>query len=287
MIWLSRRKDILGIQFGRLTAIQLDIEKSTKERSYWLCKCSCGNPNIKSIYLYQLTSGKTKSCGCLQNEPRYKKPKKQHQKTKKSRLYSIWDGMKQRCHNENNKRFADYGGRGIEVCSEWIDDFNTFEKWSLDNGYSENLTIDRMDNDGDYKPNNCRWATPKEQSRNMRNNKIIKYQGKEYCFIELLEQFGLQDDYSTIATRIDKLNWSVEEAINIPIGVSKQEYYFIKAIETEFKDQSVEYAIKKMDFKNKYNISHNSFTHFISKENVKYILKENSIINETYQLIVQ
>ena len=138
-----------------------------------------------------LTSGNVKSCGCLHIEKSYKnltskygfKPKYEIQN---KRLYHIWNGMKHRCYNLEDKKYHRYGGRGISICDEWLN-FDNFAKWALNNGYADNLSIDRTNNDGNYKPSNCRWTNNKQQCRNRRTNIKTQYNGKEMTLIEISE----------------------------------------------------------------------------------------------------
>lgn len=126
------------------------------------------------------------------------------------RLWSIYHDIKKRCNNPNSSRFKDYGGRGIKMCDEWLNDFDSFADWSKNNGYSDELTIDRKDVDGNYEPQNCRWITIKEQCRNKRNTVLVEYNGVTKPLIVWCEELGLI--YDTMHDRIKKRGWSVEKA---------------------------------------------------------------------------
>lgn len=130
------------------------------------------------------------------------------------RIYMIWFDMKRRCNQPQNKRFNRYGGRGIKVCDEWLN-FQSFFDWSLANGYKDDLTIDRVNKDGDYGPDNCRWADLITQANNRSNNHYITYQGKTQTMMEWSKELNM--NYSTLRRRIN-LGWDVEEAFRRPKG---------------------------------------------------------------------
>ena len=181
-------KNLTGKKFGRLTVIGVSrkVESGNRERYYWRCKCDCGNE--KEVRTDCLTSGLVKSCGCLKkdqdkiNLTKYHKHKLSHTK-----LWDTYYGMKSRCYDKTDKRYSDYGGRGIEICPEWLENFENFVSWSLENGFDDNLQIDRIDNDSGYSPQNCRWVSIKENCRNRRSNVMIEYQGKMITLVELSE----------------------------------------------------------------------------------------------------
>lgn len=161
---------MIGKKFGRLTVIQR-AGAVPGGCALYICECECGNIThpIKGT---NLRNGDTQSCGCLAKEVA-KKTHTTHGKTN-TRLFNIWSGMRERCNNPNCRAFKDYGGRGIKICPEWEHDFQTFYEWAMSNGYADNLTIDRKDNEKGYSPDNCRWTTTAEQNRNRRNCKSVK-----------------------------------------------------------------------------------------------------------------
>ena len=156
--------NLTGKRFGRLLVI--GKSESKNGMATWLCKCDCGNEKV--VCGNELRKGKANSCGCLRKELAYKMLI-QHGKAN-TRLYKVWKAMKARCNNPNNKRYSSYGGRGIKVCDEWQNSFQAFYDWAIANGYREGLSIDRVNNDGNYEPTNCRWATASEQQKNKRKN---------------------------------------------------------------------------------------------------------------------
>ena len=181
-------KDITGEKFGMLTAIEFSHTKVSdsgkNRRTYWVFQCECGN--IKVLRVDQVKSGNTKSCGCLKqitDRENIKKAQKSNLKynkdnpLSKTNEYSRWRGMIKRCYNKNDSHYHNYGGRGIKVCDEWLYDFNAFYLWCQESGYSKELQLDRIDNNGNYEPNNCRWVTAKNNSNNRSSNIHITING--------------------------------------------------------------------------------------------------------------
>lgn len=200
--------DLTGQRFGKLTVItraENHIMPSGKCCIMWLCKCDCGN--VKSINGSSLRNGVTRSCGCLSKEFAEKLNKK-HGKSR-SKLYSVWGHMKQRCYNPNNPAYRIYGAENKIICEDW-QTFEGFEKWAIEHGYKENLQIERIDNTKGYFPENCKWATRKEQSNNRRTSRMITYRGRTQTLQMWVDELHL--NYAMVYNRIFVLNWSVDKA---------------------------------------------------------------------------
>ena len=180
--------DLAGKRFGRL----LVLEKCGHIGKYiaWKCKCDCGNETVVAVN--NLQNGSTKSCGCLARELSSARHKI-HGLTNTT-LHKTWKNIKTRCYNPNCQKYKNYGGKGICMCNEWLDDFNSFYEWSINNGWKDGLTIDRIDVDGNYEPSNCRWVDWKTQQRNKSNNIYVEFNGKKVCLKEYAELKGISYD---------------------------------------------------------------------------------------------
>lgn len=163
--------DLTDKTFGRLTVIKRVPPHKKSHCAYWLCRCECGT--YIEARGSSLIQGHTTSCGCYLKELRKKMNTKHNGYG--TRLYNIWQGMKRRCYNIDDKDYHNYGKRGIIVCEEWRDDFANFQLWAIKNGYTNLLTIDRINNNGNYEPSNCRWISMEEQNNNKRNTRFVTY----------------------------------------------------------------------------------------------------------------
>ena len=196
---IGQAKDITGQKFGKLTAIGL----TRKAPVFWLFACECGT--IKEINGSNVERGKVTTCGCGTRS-----------KVENQRVFKIWGGMKSRCLNPKRKSFKDYGSRGISVCDEWANSFLAFQKWALSNGYADNLTLDRIDNNKGYAPENCRWADRKTQQNNRRDNCIISAFGESKTMQQWVEDPRCTVSYASLAKRLKK-GMTTEEAIESPV----------------------------------------------------------------------
>lgn len=204
-----KKLDLTGNRYGRLTVLKENGKRG--KNILWLCRCDCGN-EINAIP-YNLKNGHTQSCGCLQKEARAKSHATHHKS--KSRLYRIWRHIKSRCLNENVSHYKYYGGRGISICKEWEDSFENFYEWANSNGYQDDLSIDRIDVNGNYEPSNCRWTNATTQANNKTNNRLIEYNGECHTLSEWSSILGIHQ--LTISKRIDDYGWSVKRAFETPV----------------------------------------------------------------------
>lgn len=199
---MGKFKNLTGMKFGRLLVI--NRAENVGYNTRWNCICDCGNKTITTSY--NLTKGRSKSCGCLSLEKMNKTNTKHGYKH--ARLYRIWCGMKKRCYNTKYEYYNRYGGRGIAVCEEWKSSFINFKNWAIKNGYKDNLEIDRIDNNGNYEPNNCRWEDRINQVRNRSNTIKLKNNGEEKTLIEWCKKYNI--NYKLAHARYKK-GWNFEK----------------------------------------------------------------------------
>ena len=204
-------KDLTGSKIGSVTVLE---QTSKRIRGYIVYKCKCERCGKifeqNSHYLSnRKKQNKETSCGCyLKTGHLYKNG------LRNTRLYTTYTNMKQRCNNKNCSAYKNYGARGITVCKKWDNDFLSFYNWALSNGYNDNLTLDRIDNDKGYCPSNCRWVDMSVQGNNKRNNVLLEADNEEKTFRELCNDYNIA--YSTLYTRIRR-GWSLEKALTEPV----------------------------------------------------------------------
>lgn len=193
-------------KYGKLTILKEDHEKKYKNGTvikFVLCKCDCGKKKI--INLNNLQRGLVKSCGCIV---------KTKNGLSNSRIGRIYHGMIQRCYNNKDLNYKNYGGRGIVLCKEWLNNFMNFYVWAKENGYKENLTIDRIDSNGNYCPENCRWVDMKTQQNNRRNNRLLTFEGKTKTITQWAKEYKMS--YRNLFYRL-KNGYSLEKALKKPL----------------------------------------------------------------------
>lgn len=210
---MTKVSDLTGKVFGRLTV--LSYAGTSRCGSLWTCACECGSVVIKRGS--NLSYGTTKSCGCF--HPVVKLG------NKGTRLKNIWKHMKSRCVCKTDKDFYKYGARGICVCAEWSGSFIPFKKWALNNGYDKILTLDRINNEGNYEPSNCRWTTQKVQQNNRRNNILVEIKGRSMSPLQISKEYGI--DLNCVYARLKR--GDVEQALVRPTKIRiKQNSYFVE-----------------------------------------------------------
>ena len=213
--------DLTGKRFGRLTVIERDKSKQDG-LAFWVCKCDCGS--YASIYGGNIRNGHTQSCGCLREETEaYRFLRHNATRKENPRLARIYKSMKHRCYRKEHNCYNNYGGRGIKICDEWLGDlgFENFVKWSKENGYADNLTIDRIDYNGHYSPQNCRWVSYKDNQNNRSDNRYIEFNGEVKTMSQWAEVFGIRP--AELKRRLDYLGLPINAALSY-YGVPKTDY---------------------------------------------------------------
>lgn len=209
-----------GMKFGKLTVMKED-GRDPNGCVIWLCECDCGNEfRTTSTYLKR---GFSTSCGCDTKNKMIKSHKTHGESNDK--LYRTWQNMKNRCYYPQSREYHNYGGRGIIVCQEWKQDYTSFRDWAFSNGYDPNLkfgecTLDRINVNGNYEPNNCRWITNKEQQNNRRDNQYIEYHDEIKTLTEWSNILGI--NASTLRSRINISHWSIKKAFETPVKSTKK-----------------------------------------------------------------
>ena len=191
---------LIGKRFGRLTVISY----AGKRGNHIMVKCKCDCGNVIITRASRINSGNAKSCGCYRRDKNTKHGKRH------TKLYNRWCNMRRRCNDSKNRYYKDYGGRGICVCPEWNNSFESFYQWAQTSGYNDSLTLDRIDNNGNYEPNNCRWVTVKEQANNRRSSKYIQYNNKMMTVAQWADLLNIK--HATINKRL-KMGWPIGEAL--------------------------------------------------------------------------
>lgn len=197
------KANLVGKRFEKLTVIE--ETRSNNNKVAWICKCDCGN--YITLETARLTSDHRYSCGCehrLQHHCSY------------TPLYKTWTSMKQRCYNPKDEFYRFYGGKGVRVCDEWKNSFRAFKKWSLEHNYVHGLQIDRIDVNGNYEPDNCRWVTPKVNANNRTNSRMYTIDGETKTLTEWCETYNVP--YQRVYSRLAKHNISIIEALTLPKG---------------------------------------------------------------------
>lgn len=198
-------QNLAGNTYGLLTVLD-EHTKTHDGKTLWTCKCKCGN--ITRVIARDLKNGNTQSCGCL----KLKTSNGKYNYKNSKRLYTIYYGIKARCYKTSSPKYKDYGARGIIMCNEWLNSFDSFCEWSLSNGYADNLSIDRIDNNGNYEPSNCRWATNTTQCTNTRATRFFTHNGKTQPMSHWAKELNMNP--SSLRRKLINKGMTLEEVIN-------------------------------------------------------------------------
>lgn len=204
-------KDLTGKTFGRLTVVARApdaVSASGRHRVMWSCNCECGNHVV--VYGDNLNKGVTRSCGCLRTEMLSERRASHRQSN--TLLYGVWHAMRNRCYRKADQYYHRYGGRGIYICDEWKDDYSEFAKWASETGYRHGLSIDRIDNDGPYSPENCRWTDRRTQANNRSSNRILTSNGESHNVTEWAKILNV--DPKKLFSRI-YIGWDDESVLSL------------------------------------------------------------------------
>lgn len=212
---MSKFIDLTGQTFGRLIVVERATNSNTG-KVRWLCKCECGGVIV--AFSCNLGSGYTRSCGCYRQE----KSRAMHiihgdncRGKESARLYRIWRGMRGRCKYDTQISYPHYGGRGIQVCLEWLNSYPAFRDWATSHGYADNLSIDRKDVNGNYTPDNCQWVTEKQQCNNRRSNVTYDLNGESKTIAEWADIYGVNDSF--LRQRVCRDGLSLKDALTRPV----------------------------------------------------------------------
>lgn len=206
----KKRINLTGKHIGLWTVLYPSKKRTKHNGLMWVCRCDCGK--IRAITSSALLAGHSNSCGCIHKTLAAEINNKYHDNTCKTKLYHIWTGIKDRCYNKNAPRYKNYGGRGIIICNEWKEEFLNFKFWALNNGYKEGLTIERIDVNGNYCPENCKFIPKQQQAFNKQNTIKLTYKGQTKRLKEWADLFNIK--YDTLHNRIKNMGLEIDTALN-------------------------------------------------------------------------
>lgn len=214
MISKKPRQDLIGKRFGSLTVVRSAPDRilgNGRHLTMWECVCECGNPHVARSA--DLKSGAITSCGCYKakNTANVRTTHGATKGRKTDNLYWVWAGIKNRCYCESSKAYKHYGAKGVTVCEEWKNDFSAFRTWAKENGYRSGLSIDRINVNGDYCPENCRWTDDIAQANNKTTNHFLEWRGASHTIAEWARIFDIS--YNKLYWELQKNNWQLEKAV--------------------------------------------------------------------------